>query len=62
MKQAKRPTSRELRSSFIVRVIHHGEIPVITVHNLRSREVLEFGSWEALLGYLAKQPAPGSLR
>lgn len=38
-----------------MRVVHKGDAPLITVHNLRSKEVLEFSSWEALMVYLNKQ-------
>jgi hypothetical protein len=39
-------------SSFVVRVLHQGGAQHITLQDLRSGEMREFSSWEALTQYL----------
>jgi hypothetical protein len=44
-------TTNRVTSSLIVRVIQGRGGPRIVVHDLRSRQVREFGSWEAAMAF-----------
>jgi hypothetical protein len=45
-------TRPKVTTSLIVRVIEGREGRRIVLHDLRSRQIREFPSWEAALGYL----------
>jgi len=55
-------TRSKVTTSLIVRVIEGREGRRIVLHDLRSRQVREFPSWEAALGYLRALTETNGLR
>lgn len=57
-----RPTRRTVRSSWIVRVVEGRLGRRIVLHDLRSRQVHEFTTWDAALGFMRSTTDQHGLR